>query len=213
MTKKINATRRKRIRNKRNKRKSNKIKRKKSYRIKRVNKYKKKQEGGTNLIRGNLANPYKIPDENMMFITGDKKDGYIKLTDSHFSDFNNMIDQNHPDSQGFVKVYMIFTFFFDGVIFHPIIGISRDINENNKTYQMREEGREGKAFCKEMLAKQVQEESLFRIILNIRAMVYIGYFVDDGQPQFESYLKGEVDDPDLEPAINDEYYSQFTRRL
>jgi hypothetical protein len=215
MTKKINATRRKRIRNKRNKRKSNKIKRKKSYRIKRVNKYtknkyKKKQEGGTNLIRGyKYTNPNKMPDENMMFITGDQN---ARPSAQHLRDFNDMINRNYQDSWGKVKVYMLFSFLGAGIIFHPIIVISEEgaegINLSNRAWQLVEE-ENGLYLITQDTVSELQE---FSEKYNIKAMVYIGYFVklssvrEPHETEFINYLKGN-DDTDLDPVVNGEYYS------
>jgi hypothetical protein len=107
---------------------------------------------------------------------------------------------------------MFFCFFGRGIIFHPIIVISDEgdqgINLNNSAWQLGED-EEG---LSSTIKTTVSGLQAYSEKYNIKAMVYIGYFVklssvrEPHETEFINYLDGK-DDTDLDPAVNGEYYS------
>ena len=152
----------------------------------------KRLKGGASLERRNILNPYSIPEDNIYRVHKEWGAGpSVLLTGEHWDAFSQQISEKHLNSDGHVKVYLLFASLFGGTIFHPIIAFSKvgKIEQGDYTYQlMSDEG--GEAYIKKLSGFKVQSESFLKwekddqeedvLVsageLNIRSLVYIGHF-------------------------------------
>ena len=157
-------------------RKKKKLKKKTQKKLKK--KTQKKMKGGTSLARNMWGlNPFAIPEVNI-FHVHHKTFGHTNLEFSQIGQFANKVSDNYPNSDGKVKIYLLLSFIGGGLIFHPIIAISgkHGIHYRDNTFQLLSDEDDGKAYISVQEILELCEDSS----INIRSLVYIGYFNETG---------------------------------